>query len=106
MVGFFDTLRIELEEYGISVTTVYPDFVATDMRVNAYGSDGQPLGSSPVQESKIMTAETCSRLILKAAAARKRDLLMSTRAKIGLWLKLIAPRMVDNIARKAIKRGV
>lgn len=105
MVGFFDTLRIELEEYGISVTTVYPDFVATDMRVNAFGPDGKPLGKSPVQESKVMTAEECCRLILKATSDRKRDLLMSTRAKVGLWVKLIAPKLVDNIAKKAIARG-
>jgi hypothetical protein len=36
---------------------------------------------------------------------RKREVVMTTRAKIGLWLKLIAPNLIDNIARKAIERG-
>jgi hypothetical protein len=30
---------------------------------------------------------------------------MTTRAKVGLWLKMIAPEITDNIALKAIKKG-
>ena len=104
MVGFFDTLRIELKDHGVSVSMIFPDYVATELRRNAFDSDGKPLGESPIQESKVMTAEECSRLILAAAAKRKRELLMSTRSKIGQWLKLIAPGLVDSIARKAIEK--
>jgi len=48
MVGFFDSLRIELAGSGVSVTIVYPDFVATETRQRAFGPDGKPLGQSPV----------------------------------------------------------
>src|SRR6185436_3084630 len=70
MNGFFDTLRIELAGSGVSVTVACPDFVATEIRERAYGADGKPLGKSPVQETKVMTAETCARLILASAARR------------------------------------
>jgi len=30
---------------------------------------------------------------------------MSNRARFGQWLKLIAPGIVDNIAKKAIEKG-
>ncbi len=107
MVGFFDTLRIELAEDGISVTLVYPDFVATEIRERAFGPDGQPLGkgNSPVREAEVMTAEQCAGLIVDAMARRQRELVMSPRAKFGQWLKLIAPGIVDNIARRAIEEG-
>jgi hypothetical protein len=52
-----------------------------------------------------MTAETCADLIAEAVAARRRELIMGTRGKIGLWLKLIAPGLVDRIALGAITRG-
>jgi short-subunit dehydrogenase len=105
IVGFFDTLRIELEDAGVSVTIVYPDFVATETRFRAFGSDGKAIGESHVQESKIMSAEACARQMAKSMASRRREDIMSLRGKVGLWLKVIAPKIVDNIARGAIKRG-
>jgi short-subunit dehydrogenase len=105
LVGFFETLRVELADCGVSVTLIYPGFVCTEVRKRAFGADGTPLGKSPVQETKVMTAETCARLIVPAIAQRKRELVMTFRGKAGQWLKLIAPRIVDRIARQAIERG-
>ena len=105
MAGFFDSLRIELADDGVSVTMIYPGFVATEARKRALGPDGKPLGESPVRESEIMTVETCARLIVQATARRKRELVMTSRGKLGQWMKLIAPGLVDDIARKAIEKG-
>jgi len=105
MAGFFDTLRIELADYGVSVTMIYPGFVATEVRQRAFAMDGKPLEISPVREDEIMTVETCARLIVQAAAQRKREVVMTLRGKLGMWLKLIAPGLVDRIARKAIEEG-
>ena len=102
MAGFFDSLRIELADYGVSVTMIYPGFVATQVRKRAYGADGKSLERSPLRETEVMTAEFCAQLILKAAAQRKRELVMTRRGRLGLWLKLIAPRLVDRIASEAI----
>jgi len=105
MTGFFDTLRIEVAEHGISVTMIYPDFVATETRERALGADGKPIGKSPVRESEVMSAEKCAQLIIQAAASRKRELMMTWRGKVGLWVKLIAPGVVDRVAKKAILEG-
>ncbi len=105
MAGFFDTLRIELLDSGVTVTMAYPDFVATEIRERAYGPDGRPLGTSPVQEGRVMSAELCARRILRAAERREREIVMSARGRLGLWLKLLAPGVVDRIAQAAIRRG-
>jgi short-subunit dehydrogenase len=111
LVGFFDSLRIELSGSGVSVTVVCPDFVASEIRERAFGADGEPLrqvasgATRPVQEAKVMTAETCAGLIMEAVAARRRELILGTRGKLGLWLKLIAPGLIDRIALGAITRG-
>jgi short-subunit dehydrogenase len=107
VTGFFDSIRIELEESGVTVTQVFPGFVATEIRERAFGPDGRPLGAgnSPVREAQVMTAEECARQIVDAAGKRKRELIMTLRGKVGAKLKLIAPGLVDRIARKAIAQG-
>ncbi|HET7456636.1 MAG TPA: SDR family oxidoreductase, partial [Gemmatimonadaceae bacterium] len=105
MAGFFDSLRIELAPLGVSVTVAYPGFVATEVRERAFGPDGGPLKVSPVREKEVMTAERCAELIERAAARRNREVVMTARGKIGQWLKLIAPGLVDRVAARAIAKG-
>lgn len=103
MFGFFDSLRIEVAEYGVSVTMAAPDYVVSEIHRRALGSDGKPLGVSPLVESKVMKSDECAELIIGAMERRERLLLTSGRGKLGRWLKLLAPRLMDNIAAKAIR---
>ena len=105
MAGFFDSLRIELADSGVAVTMIYPGFVATGIRENAAGPDGRPIRVSPVKESRVMSVEDCARRMVRAIERRQREVVMTARGKIGLWLKLLAPSLVDRIARRAIERG-
>jgi short-subunit dehydrogenase len=105
--GFFDSIRIELEDSGVTVTQVFPGFVATEIRERAFGPDGKPLGegNSPVREREVMSADECARQILGVAAKRRRELIMTLRGKLGAKIKLVSPGLVDRIARKAIEQG-
>ncbi len=105
MAGFFDSLRVELRGSGVSVTMVYPGFVATGIQARGFGPDGQPLGRTPLQMDAVMPTAECARIILRAAARRQREEVMTLRGKLGQWLKLIAPGLVDRIAAKAIEQG-
>jgi short-subunit dehydrogenase len=102
MVGFFDSLRIELAGSGVDVTIVAPDFVASQIHRRAVGPDGAPLGVTPMQEARIMSAEQCARLIVAALRRRDRLLITSARGRLGRWARLIAPAAVDRIAARAI----
>jgi short-subunit dehydrogenase len=103
MVGFFDSLRIELAGSGVDVTVIAPDFVVSQIHKRAIGPDGRPLGKTPMQESRIMTSEECARLIRHAMERRQRLLVTSVRGKLGRVLKLLAPSVIDRIAAKAIR---
>lgn len=105
MIGFFDSLRIELLETGITVTVACPDYVATPTRSRGFGADGGPVGDSPVKENEIQSAKDCAEEIFVAAARRQRELLGSTRGKIGQYLKLFWPALVDRIALRAVQGG-
>ena len=103
--GFFDSLRIELVDTGVDVTVLAPDFVASEIHERAAGADGRALGTSPMQETKIMTAERCAALMVKAMEKRRRHLIMSLRGRVGRFVKLVAPGVIDGVARRAVDRG-
>jgi len=103
--GFFDSLRCELRGSGVTVTLVCPDFVVSEIHRRALGPDGSPIGSSPLQESEIMTAADCAAAILRAARRRRRLALLSARGRVGRWVRLLAPGLIDRIAIRAVARG-
>jgi NAD(P)-dependent dehydrogenase (short-subunit alcohol dehydrogenase family) len=104
MQGFFDSLRIELYGSGVDVLVVSPGFVATDVRAHAFGPDGKALGESPRHERNNMPLDECVRQIVAAMSERRRELVMTRQARVGLILKLFAPGLVDKIAAGAVKR--
>ena len=100
MVGFFDSLRLELHGSPVSVTMIYPGWVATGITRRALLANGNLSGQVSAQEEDAMSVETCARLIVQAVAGRRRELVMTRMAKVGLWLKLICPGIVDRLSRK------
>src|SRR5262245_36782134 len=105
IMGFYDPLRIELMGTGVDITMVAPDFVVTEIHKRSEGADGQPLGDTPMQESKIMTAEECAAMILRGMTARKRLVIGSLRGKLGRFVRIFAPGVIDRVAARAIQRG-
>jgi short-subunit dehydrogenase len=104
LIGFCDSLRIELRGSGVDVSVVAPDFVVSEIHKRAIGPDGEPLGASPMMQAKIMTAADCATRIVLAIERRERLVLMSARGKLGRWLKLVAPALIDRIAERAIRQ--
>lgn len=106
MTGFFETLRAELKPAGVSVTIAFPGVVATRIRHRGLNARGQTAAESGLKEDQAMSVETCARLILEGMTARKREVVMDTRAKIARYLKLLAPGIVENMALAALKDEV
>jgi NAD(P)-dependent dehydrogenase (short-subunit alcohol dehydrogenase family) len=103
MQGFFDSLRVELRHTGVDVTVISPGFVGTDVRAHALGGDGRPLGASPRDEARgTMSVAQCVSICVEAIASRRREVVMTAQARLGMFLKLVAPSVVDAMAARAI----
>jgi hypothetical protein len=50
-----------------------------------------------------MSTQECARLIIYAMVRRRREVVMTAKGKIGKWLKLLAPGLVDRMALAAVK---
>ena len=100
MAGFFDSLRNELADSGVSVTMIYPGWVSTGISSRALRADGKPTGKISVHEEGAMPVDDCARQIVQAVAMRKREVVMTLQGKLGLWIRLIAPGAVDRATRE------
>lgn len=103
MTGFFEALRTEVASAGVSVTIAYPGVVDTQIRYRGFNAQGQAAGRSGLKEDAAMPVAECARLIIVGLQRRQRDVVMTRRGKLGRWLKLLAPGMVDKMARNALK---
>ncbi|AMO21897.1 SDR family oxidoreductase [Ramlibacter solisilvae] len=106
LAGFFEALRIELKPAGVAVTTVYPGVVATETRRRGYNARGEPAGTSGLKEEAAMSAEECARLAIAGMNRRQREVVMTARGRLGRFMKLLAPGLVENMALAALKDEV
>ncbi len=102
--GFLDALRIEAADDGIDVMVAFPGVVATEIRRRGWNARGEPAGVSGLSEADAMPVDECARLIADGMRARRREVVMGARGRIGLWLKLVAPTFVDRMARAALAK--
>jgi short-subunit dehydrogenase len=78
----------------------------TEFAANIRGTNGQRAGEEAAKAfytDKMMTADTCARIVLRAAARRKRQVITSTRGKLGQWVMLIAPGILDSFMVKRLR---
>ena len=103
MTGFFEALRTELKDSGVSVTLAYPGVVSTNIRHHGWNAQGETAGVSGLHEEQAMSTQECARLIIYAMVRRRREVVMTAKGKFGRWLKLLAPGLVDRMALAAVK---
>jgi short-subunit dehydrogenase len=102
MHGFYDALRMELTRQDVSITVICPWWVTTEFHAAQLNKDGVPRGAARGQDmytKGMMSAERCAEITLTAAYNRRREVLMGPGA-LAVWLKVIAPGLLDWAAIK------
>lgn len=97
MQGFLETVRIENLKKGVHVMIVAPGFTESNVRFSALTADGTAQGESPRKESKMMSAQSVGRSIVRGCARRKRQMMLDFDGKATVWLKFFAPRLLDRL---------
>lgn len=98
MHGFYDSLRMEVKQYGISVTLVCPYWVRTEFHESQMDKNGVPVGTRgrAIYTKKTMSAERCAQIVLDSALKRRREVLLGP-GKLAAWIKPFAPGLLDWI---------
>ena len=100
--ALFETLRVEWAPKGIHVGLVAPGYTDTEIRVQALGADGQRRNKAGFAKGDVMTAEDAAEALLKAAAQRKREIVLTAGGKLMVWLNKLAPRCADWAAARVV----
>jgi short-subunit dehydrogenase len=94
MRGFLNSLRVELRGTGVTITMVFPGAVRTERLQQTMGKN--------VDRVPTMSPERCAELTIQAAAARRRQMIMTAEGKLLVWLYQFVPELLESqLARLA-----
>lgn len=97
MQGFLESLRTEMRYQGVHVMWVAPGFTSSNIRNTALAANGNAQKETPLDESKLMSAEECAAIILNGIQKKKRTIIMTTQGKFTVLLNRLFPRWMDGM---------
>lgn len=102
--GFLEVLRTENLHTGVHVMWVCPGFTASNIRNTALNKEGKAQAETPLDESKLMSAEAVAREIIKAILAKKRTRVMTSEGKLAVWMNKFFPGLTDKLVYNHFKK--
>jgi len=102
--GFLDTIRIEHLKDGLNVLTFAPGYTASNVRNAALTADGSAQGQTPLDESKLMSAERCAQLLLRTLRRRRSQQILSPLGRATVVVHHLFPSLLDRLTYKYIAR--
>jgi short-subunit dehydrogenase len=98
LAGLTESLRVELSNYKLAWTNVYPGGVETEMPTKV---DRSRLPANyPDHTRRRISAERCARAIVKAIRCRPLEVYVPWYIRQAAWLSVFAPSVADFIIGK------
>ena len=97
MQGLLEVIRIENRKKGLHVLIAAPGFTASNIRNVALAKDGSQQGETPLDESKLMPAETVASKIADAIESRKTRIILTLQGKMTVLLNKFFPKFMDKM---------
>lgn len=102
--GFFDSLRMEVEDSGLRVTLITPGFIATEISKHALDKSGNPSGEMDNNQTQGISAEDCAKQILKGISSGKEEFGVGGKELRALFLHRYFPKLFKKILKKQAAR--
>lgn len=100
LYGFFETLQAEYYDKGIKVTIICPGRVQTNISRYALDKGGQPHGILDPGQKNAMSSDSAARVIIKAIAKGKREVLVGRKELLMVYIKRFFPGLCACLSRK------
>ncbi|MDP5134408.1 SDR family oxidoreductase [Rheinheimera baltica] len=97
-----NSLRAELFDQGLSVATIFPGFVKTDVSRNALTGDGSALGQMDDAQANAMSAELFAEKAVKALLKGKNYIVIGgLKERLGALVSRLSPELLYKMVRKS-----
>ena len=97
-----NSLRAEMFNKGLSVATIFPGFVKTDVSRNALTGDGSALGSMDDAQANAMSAEAFAEQAVKALLKGKNYIVIGgLKERLGALVSRLSPELLYKMVRKS-----
>lgn len=104
LAGYADALRAELSINGVSVHTIYPGSVATNVSRNALNADGTQRGRSDKAIDEGIPAGEAARQMLDAIAKGEREIIVAEGGELAMGEARRTPEaLFDQVAGMVAK---
>jgi short-subunit dehydrogenase len=100
--GFFETLRIEVEDDGVKVLMVCPSFMKTAMVHTAFGGDGKHAAQQKQTAGNVLTPEFVARRVVKGILANKKRIYISSVAKLSSVMSRLVPGLYGRVMKRSV----
>jgi dehydrogenase/reductase SDR family protein 7B len=97
--GYFDSLRIEIDNPNIQILLACPGFIKTNVTINALTADGSKQGTMDEAQEKGMLPEVCAEKIIKAIGAKKQEVYIGGKETMGVLLKRFFPVLFSKVIK-------
>jgi len=98
--GYFDSLRCEVYDKGISVNIICPGFIKTKVTINSVTANGEKYNKMDENQENGMSAIECADQILKAIDKNKEEVLIGGKETYGVLIKRLFPSYFSKMIRK------
>ena len=98
--GWLEAIKTELLKDGVHVMWVSPGFTTSNIRNAALNKNAESHGDTPMDESKLMSAEDCAHRILRAVEKKRRSLVMTFQGKQTVFVNKFFPKLADKLTYK------
>jgi len=106
LVGFFNSLRLEVPSNELQITMAYPGFVYSDFHESAVNKNNEKIGVVQRTAGEFMVTKECARLIIQGVESKKRDIVMTAMGRFGRYASVLYPALVDKFATRAATKGL
>ena len=104
--GWFDSLRAEVADAGITVTCVCPGYVATNFSIGAVRGDSTAYNRMDETTASGMNPDALARLILSATAKGTSEIIPADfKARAAVVLRVLFPEMLAGMLAKRARKG-
>ena len=100
LFGFYESLLLEEEANGISVSMICPGKINTNISLNALNKDGETHGVMDHNQSIGMPAYVCAKKILHAVSKKKVEVLIGNKEILAVKIKRFFPQLFWKIIKK------